>query len=227
MKKKTLHIVLAGLLIVLIGCGNWMNDILDPLFRDEEFKNEESEDEEFQFNYDIGDTGPGGGIIFYRSAAGFTVQGYTGGTGSFASYNAHYLEAWTGDESGNHQWGTGTLLIPNITDFPAASDSKASLIGNGRRDTRIIVYVAGSGTAANIAASVGHGGKNDWFLPSLGELNHLYKNKAIVGGFSTSNYWSSSQNNFTYAWRQDFNDGSQSDYNKGDLYTKVRAVRAF
>ena len=36
--------------------------------------------------YAVGDTGPGGGIIFYVSIAGFTVTG----TGSFT---AHYLEA--------------------------------------------------------------------------------------------------------------------------------------
>ena len=30
--------------------------------------------------YAIGDTGPGGGVIFYVSTEGFTVEGYTGST---------------------------------------------------------------------------------------------------------------------------------------------------
>ena len=43
--------------------------------------------------YGLGDTDPGGGIIFYVSEEGFTAEGYSGSTGSFGTYTAHYLEA--------------------------------------------------------------------------------------------------------------------------------------
>jgi hypothetical protein len=48
------------------------------------------DDDGFKPAYKVGDTGPGGGIIFYVSTEGFTVQGYSGG---FSTYTAHYLGA--------------------------------------------------------------------------------------------------------------------------------------
>ena len=38
-----------------------------------------------------------------------------------------------------------------------------------------------------------HNGKDDWFLPSKDELNELFLERVSVGGFSTDNYWSSSE----------------------------------
>ena len=70
----------------------------------------------------------------------------------------------------------------------------------------------------------------DWYLPSKFELNLLYAQKSVVGGFADFFYWSSTEYDSGFAWDQDFYDGYQN-YDAGD-YGKnftdgVRAVRAF
>ena len=66
----------------------------------------------------------------------------------------------------------------------------------------------------------------DWYLPSKVELNLLYKEKSVVGGFANNYYWSSTEDYSYYAWLQYFGDGTQYNYDKG-FPDRVRAVRAF
>jgi hypothetical protein len=47
-----------------------------------------------------------------------------------------------------------------------------------------------------------------------------------VGGFTADNYWSSSQNDASNAWNQNFDNGSQNTDNK-DNDNHVRPVRGF
>jgi hypothetical protein len=72
------------------------------------------------------------------------------------------------------------------------------------------------------------GGNNDWFLPSLDELNLMYENLYLegVGGFGDDYYWSSSEGIAGLAWYQYFFIGYQGSYYKYFPY-RVRAVRAF
>ena len=68
----------------------------------------------------------------------------------------------------------------------------------------------------------------DWYLPSKVELNLLYNQKIVVGGFANNYYWSSTEFDSTYAWLELFLNGSQYDSNKsGSVFVRVRAVRAF
>lgn len=67
----------------------------------------------------------------------------------------------------------------------------------------------------------------DWYLPSKFELNLLYAQKSVVGGFANYYYWSSTESNSGDAWYQGFTHGLQS---SNDVYYtnfRVRAVRAF
>ena len=66
----------------------------------------------------------------------------------------------------------------------------------------------------------------DWYLPSKHELNLLYLQKNVVGGFANSVYWSSTENGNGDAWGQAFSNGYQASYGKDGTYY-VRAVRAF
>jgi len=71
-------------------------------------------------------------------------------------------------------------------------------------------------------------GKNfrDWRIPTKYELNEMYTQQIMIGGFTNSRYWSSSEYTYNFAWYKNFNDGFQNGYNKA-APSFVRAVRAF
>lgn len=78
-------------------------------------------------------------------------------------------------------------------------------------------------TAAIIAASAYGSG---WRLPTKDELNLLYQQKTVVGGFANDSYWSSTENNRNLVGYQYFPDGNQDNASKSNTL-RVRAVRAF
>ena len=63
-----------------------------------------------------------------------------------------------------------------------------------------------AGIAARVADDYSLNGYDDWFLPSKDELDELYLNRLVVGGFAGA-YWSSSEVDGNFAWRQSFFDG--------------------
>lgn len=71
------------------------------------------------------------------------------------------------------------------------------------------------------------GGYDDWYLPTIEELNSIYVNLRVTNLILNNDmYWSSSVTNFTYAWCQRFRDGfEESKYKSSN--NGVRAVRAF
>ena len=157
----------------------------------------------------VGDTGPAGGVVFYDA-------------GSEKDWG-RYLEAAPA------RWNMGgadqTAMWCDNTDL--GIDRAVGVgIGSGMANTQAIVAECSSG-AAWAAAGYNGGGMDDWFLPSSDELNQLYKQREIVGGFGSGTYWSSSQNNDSSAWFQVFPSGSQ-DY-RGYKYNVlgIRPVRAF
>lgn len=106
--------------------------------------------------------------------------------------------------------------------------------GGGQANTTAIVNDQGAGTYAaqlcNDYSVVGADGVtyNDWYLPNKSELAILYNNKAAIGGFGTTYYWSSSQSVSTSAWAQSFNTGlKQADDKVSSTFVAVRAVRVF
>ncbi len=69
----------------------------------------------------------------------------------------------------------------------------------------------------------------DWYLPSKYELNLLYQQSTVVGGFANSHYWSSTEESGNMemdAWAQDFTNGVENYYSKATIIG-VRAVRSF
>lgn len=105
-------------------------------------------------------------------------------------------------------------------------------IGTGLGNTNTIVATYGAeSNAARLTydytnSDTGTGIYTDWYLPSKDELNKLYLNRVLVGGFIIGSYWSSSEYDLTTAWSQDFLFGSQGYYSKS-YAAYVRAVRAF
>jgi hypothetical protein len=67
---------------------------------------------------------------------------------------------------------------------------------------------------------------NGWRLPTKEELNILYQNRVVIGGFTNSLYWSSTEIDYLNAWSQGFVYGIQlTNSNTNPVY--VRAVRTF
>jgi hypothetical protein len=171
-------------------------------------------------NCAVGDTGPGGGIVFY-------VQTAT------AAAPWRYLEAapntWSGGVADpTIAWCSNTsTFVSALTSGGTGSVNTSTAIGSGFSNTKMMIGSCTYG-AANMAASYNGGGKSDWFLPSKDELNALYLKKAFVGGFGASAYWPSSEyvSNSTWSWEQMFTNGVQ-DANVKSFTTYVRPIRAF
>jgi hypothetical protein len=142
----------------------------------------------------------GGGIIFYID-----------GTGQ------HGLIAADCDQSTSAEWGCIGTSIPGTS----------TAIGTGQANTTaIITGCSTTGTAAQICNDLVLNGYNDWFLPSKDELNQMYQQKNLIGGFVNFLYWSSSEYSANYAWNQFLYNGLQYDYCKSSTYY-VRAIRTF
>ena len=155
--------------------------------------------------YAVGDTGPAGGWIFYDKGS------YSDGW--------RYLEAAPSDQSTRIQWYNGNIVVTGAT---------GTAIGTGQANTTAIVTIQGAGNyAAQLCNDLIVDGYNDWFLPSKDELDKLYINKVVIGGFAGF-YWSSSEYVAYYAWLQNFYYGIQfSNYYLKNNTSRVRAVRAF
>jgi hypothetical protein len=167
--------------------------------------------------YNLGDTGPGGGKIFYRLEAGFTQ--YANATDTTGT-TAHYLEAAPADMSGTYMWASTSYQSTNISGTGEA-------IGTGRKNTALILATDVNAPAAKACKDYSSNGKTDWFLPSYDELNQLNLNTASVGNMGTGTYWSSSQHPTVAgnALCRRFSEGSAY-FAKNSTYS-VRAVRAF
>ena len=117
-------------------------------------------------------------------------------------------------------WGCNGILI---------SGADGTAIGTGAQNTIEIMNGCGTaGIAAQLCGDLVLGGYSDWYLPSKDELNQLYINKDLIGGFTGDEYWSSTEYSSNLAWRQNFfiGNGNQGVLNKVNTFS-VRAVRAF
>lgn len=129
----------------------------------------------------------------------------------------HGLIAAPSDQSTGIQWYNGSYIVTGAT---------ATILGTGNTNTNTIVTMQGAGSyAAQLCADLVLGGYSDWYLPSKDELNKLFINRVLIGGF-VSTYLSSSEVDANTVWRQVFTTGVQGPVNKVSAYY-VRAVRSF
>ena len=134
----------------------------------------------------------------------------------------HGLIAATIDQSAGIRWWNG---------ISTTTGAIKTAIGSGFSNTNTIITSQGepkTSYAAGLVRVYNGGGYSDWYLPSKDELNKLYLNRAVVGGFVNGYYWSSTDFvsvNYV-AWTQNFRDGEQSASIKGST-ENVRAIRAF
>jgi hypothetical protein len=163
----------------------------------------------------LGGTGPAGGVVFYDKG------NYDDGW--------RYLEAapisteWT-----SKPWGEADRQVGGLTTITPGQNT----IGVGKRNTIKIIDKYGNTTndyAAKLCADLSNDGYNDWFLPSIKELDEVL-NVRVEGGFSSGTgelYWSSNEYNQdnAYAKKLTAADGGNSTH-KATTYF-VRAVRSF
>ncbi|NBR99945.1 MAG: DUF1566 domain-containing protein, partial [Actinobacteria bacterium] len=143
----------------------------------------------------VGDTGPGGGVVFYVQASGGTFTS----TGSDCATACRYLEVTTSQQSTSSPYATtaafcyaagsdsGTSNCQSNSIYPnsagqAASRTAAALIGMGMANTNQIYArlttagsVSTSSYAAGVAWAYSNNGKSDWYLPTRSELNQMCK----------------------------------------------------
>lgn len=157
--------------------------------------------------FTIGDYGPAGGVVFQTD----------GTNGLEAAPNDQ-------DDGSGAEWGCYRI------------DTGATSLTDGAQNTADMLAAAckpgispGSTSnplAVDLVTAYSLNGYDDWYLPSQDELNALHAQKATVGGFASSYYWSSSEYRDHDAWGQSFVNGYQGNVNKYGMI-RVRSVRAF
>ena len=165
----------------------------------------------------VGNTGPGGGKVFYVAGSPFAC-------GPTLAASCTYLEAALSDDSGV-ACEAGSIA-GNSGSANLDTNGTYNDIGAGYKSTLVITNVCSQGAAASSRAKVGSGGQNDWYLPNRAELNTLYGQRVLVGGFSSNQYWASWTNGIQFR-AQNFGDGyPDNSYLKNNIYPS-RAIRAF
>tara|TARA_Y100000385_G_C13101312_1_gene644694 strand:- start:1234 stop:4605 length:3372 start_codon:yes stop_codon:yes gene_type:complete len=159
--------------------------------------------------YQVGDYAQGG-IVFYVDETG-----------------QHGLVAAEQDLEGAFEWGCTNLEV-GVYDYT---------IGNGLSNTLDIVAMCDQpSTAASEALAFESNGFDDWYLPSLYELQQMYNtigdggDLGNIGGFDNAqgalDYWSSTEGASDGAYSMYFHDGNMLVYYKTS-YFRVRAIRSF
>jgi hypothetical protein len=199
----------------------------------------------------LGDTGPGGGTVFYVNATGFNCGPNHTSTGSPSGGLCNYLEAapanWSGgsDPARSFVPPSFTNEIPNHPKTPKTNST--SELGLGYKYSEFIVAVSADKTyAAGRARTYNGGGRSDWYLPVTTELNQLCKyvsGQAWVSditictgssnpslGMSTDDgYWTSSGTSeyAKAAMMQRMLSGFQEEKYYVHIGAKIRPIRAF
>jgi hypothetical protein len=208
-KLKILPCFIAALFFgsFCVSCENpWMKEILEPFFNKV---------------YAVGETGPGGGKVFYKDEAGFL--------NTYTNTICRYLEA-APDDAGNgtrFAWAKyGTEAYDNVT-------GTSAYIGAGRMNTALILATDETAPAALACINYRGGGKTDWFLPSIDELEAIISSGVVPNvDFDEQTekycYWSSTQNKTSddSAYYYHLKEGKIRSNNK-DFINHARPIRAF
>ena len=205
--------------------------------------------------YTVGQTGPGGGKIFYVAATPFAC-------GPTMSSSCTYLEAapsgWNGGSDPIRTWAQSSPVDYQRTTVNNANSPEtatASIIGSGYSNTRAIILQGNNNPDSSAAAladayspNIGGVVIDDWFLPSLRELNEMCKwvrnqlgtseatncnNSGAINtgpgasGFGTDTNYSSSTEGASFS-RYNSNIGRGGLSGEGKHFSMyVRPVRAF
>ena len=180
----------------------------------------------------VGDTGPGGGKVFYVNLAGFAC-GVT--RSSTCRYSELAPTNWDGGVDPQISWAQSTPV-----DYRSTSLLLNAGIGYGALNTKAIIDQGNTNVTSSAAAKaaayspvVGGATVNDWYLPSENDWGQVWIQRNVIG-FSASggNYWSSTSTNSSngryFMFAGGTTPGSASGMTKGtsnQMY--VRPARSF
>jgi len=158
--------------------------------------------------YSIGQSFQGGKIF------------YIDGTGE------HGLIAATVDQS------TGIAWITGGSTQSTSNGNTSTALGTGQANTNYMKaqtgYTGGAAKVCDDYSIIDNSTTySDWFLPSKDELNKLYLQKALIGGFANDLYWCSSEGSKDWSWCQNFSSGEQESNLYKSNKINVRAIRSF
>lgn len=180
----------------------------------------------------VGDTGPGGGIVFYVVADSSSFS-----CGPTLSEMCTYLERGVGvGSSRTILWATShtgkDLSNADVPGDEIGSDAQGVAVGTGYKNTRAIIAQQGLYDAisnsymAGAAQAFRGGGLSDWYLPSTAELSALH-----ASGFRSTAYTqTSTETSFKTTsgiYMVPAGDGSVTDAGKKDIGNNFIAIRSF
>ena len=170
-------------------------------------------------SWSLGDTGPGGGKIFYVNTSGFAC-------GPTLSETCYYLEVAPALANSAKDWSVSA----NRTSSAGAS---GTVIGSGYQNTMAIINQGNSNSAAAYAQEYRGGSLSDWYLGTRLELYQIYVNRAtIFTGTEVINtefpgeYWTSTEANASQAYSYRIYD-NQGPWPNSKTSNSVRPIRSF
>ena len=146
-------------------------------------------------------------------------------TSKYAGYvDSRYIFTTSADELGTYPWNNGTI--------PGLTSTGATDMGYGMNNYNMLIAAIDTGAPykANNACNVlnqdtlRNKGYTDWYLPARDEMVIFYTNKALIGGFATAGYWTSSEYG-THSYYGDLFSNCLSHSSKTDSY-RVRCIRS-
>jgi len=117
------------------------------------------------------------------------------------------------------------------SDVAAGASATGASLDSGKANSRKIAAQSAQGASAaglcrGYTSSVECSSYDDWYLPSLGELERLYGNRGELVAFPDDVYWSSTEEGAKNAWGISLKDGRRVLLPKGKK-ARVRAMRSF
>jgi hypothetical protein len=161
----------------------------------------------------LGDTGPGGGTVFYDA-------------GSQQSWG-RYLEIAKSGWSGSAGEATAQWCSPGLA--ATVSNVRTTTLGSGLSNSTTLASFCGVGAAFSSRAFNG-GGKTNWFLPTQAEFQLAFNNRSFLDLNANGIYWLSHEANdaagnwVANSWVMASSGAGGN--NKSDT-TSFRPVRAF
>lgn len=158
-----------------------------------------------------------------------TAIGQSSGGGVIACLNGgvNNLIVASADNSTGLQWGAGTATsATSTTDGAANTATIVASYGAGTTYAAGLCDAYAVDSQGNTPCQSGNTCYSDWFLAADTQTNCLFTNRAAIGGFASSQYWTSTERDATTAWEYNFSNSTVG-YTLKSVVFHVRCVRAF